>query len=352
MATRENSCSYGDRAESRAEKVEPIKRETRLLLVFLLLAIALRLLRLGFQPLWWDEGYSVWFATQPLAQMLALTAQDIHPPLYYALLHGWTLLLGTSPAVLRLLSVVVGTLTIPFIYLAARRMLARRAALLATLLLTINPLHVYYSQEVRMYGLVALLGTGILAAAWRVFEQGSRGPEERSAGVWGVWGWFRLPSSVTPTPPYPHTPPHRRTSARLHPPRHRRALHPVLRGLPANRLDALRDLALATKPSRRCRRGWVLRWSSRCSTCRGCSMPGRSWCSTSAKRWWRTRTGRLARSLTSDAICPPSLWDTGRPARGLVAGRVGAARAAAVGWILSHEDEYGRSVHGSDGVWE
>ena len=49
-------------------------------------------------------------------------------------------------------------------------MLSARAALLATLLLTISPLHVYYSQEVRMYGLVALLSVGILAAAWRVFD--------------------------------------------------------------------------------------------------------------------------------------------------------------------------------------
>ena len=139
-----------------------------------LFGLGLRLAQLSFQPLWWDEGYSVWFATHPLAQMAALTAQDIHPPLYYALLHGWALLLGTSPAALRLLSVAVGVLTIPLLYWAARRMLAARAALLAALLLTINPLHVYYSQEVRMYGLVALLSVGILAAAWRVFDTETR----------------------------------------------------------------------------------------------------------------------------------------------------------------------------------
>ena len=158
------------------------KREGALLLLFLLLSTALRSFHLGFQPLWWDEGYSVWFATHLLAQMTALTAQDIHPPLYYALLHGWAALLGTGPTALRLLSVIVGVLTIPLLYWVARRMLSARAALLATFLLTINPLHVYYSQEVRMYGLVALLSVGILAAAWRVFEQRSRGAEEQRSG--------------------------------------------------------------------------------------------------------------------------------------------------------------------------
>ncbi|MEZ4556700.1 MAG: hypothetical protein R2854_09695 [Caldilineaceae bacterium] len=49
--------------------------------------MALRVLRLNWQPLWWDEGYSIYFATEPLARMLNLTAHDIHPPLYYALLH-------------------------------------------------------------------------------------------------------------------------------------------------------------------------------------------------------------------------------------------------------------------------
>lgn len=37
-------------------------------------------LRLGWQPLWWDEGYSLYFATEPLGRMAALTAHDIHPP--------------------------------------------------------------------------------------------------------------------------------------------------------------------------------------------------------------------------------------------------------------------------------
>ena len=148
-----------------------IRAGVLLLALFVLLAFALRVLRLDFQPLWWDEGYSVWFATHPLGQMAALTAQDIHPPLYYVLLHGWIGLLGAGPVSLRLLSVLFGVLAIPAIYLAGRRMLSRRAALLAAFLLAISPLHVYYSQEVRMYGLVAPLSIGVLAAAWQTMER-------------------------------------------------------------------------------------------------------------------------------------------------------------------------------------
>ncbi len=158
--------------------------ETGVLILAVVLALALRVLRLDFQPLWWDEGYSVWFATHPLGQMAALTAEDIHPPLYYALLHGWTQLVGAGPAALRLLSVVLGTLAIPAIYLAGRRLTgSRRVAALAAFLLAINPLHVFYSQEIRMYGLVALLSTGVIAAAWRIF-----GPETQRHGDAAVSG--------------------------------------------------------------------------------------------------------------------------------------------------------------------
>jgi len=131
------------------------------LLLLTLAAALLRGLWLAWQPLWWDEGYSFYFATEPIQRMVALTAEDIHPPLYYALLHGW-LLAGVDPLKGRLLSVLIGALAIPlFVWLAAELYPARkRMQWIAALLLLLNPLHLYYSQEVRMYGLAMLLGIG------------------------------------------------------------------------------------------------------------------------------------------------------------------------------------------------
>ena len=150
-----------------------------------LLALLLRLARLGFQPLWWDEGWSLYFATSDPAAMLRLTAVDIHPPLYYLLLHLWISLFGPSPTSVRLLSVLIGVAAVPLIYLVGRRLfdrqvlayqagqvpayLAGKVALLAALLLAVSPFHIYYSQEVRMYGLVTLLG---LAACYFAFRAG------------------------------------------------------------------------------------------------------------------------------------------------------------------------------------
>lgn len=140
------------------------------LAVLTLLALGVRALRLGWQPLWWDEGYSIYFATEPLPRMLWLTARDIHPPLYYGLLHGWfALLASTRPETARLLSVLCGVAAVPLLAWLARLMRPDRpaVALWAALLLALSPLHLFYSQEVRMYGLALVFTLLATIAFWR-----------------------------------------------------------------------------------------------------------------------------------------------------------------------------------------
>src|SRR5262245_17152829 len=131
---------------------------SRLALIgIVLLAALLRLVQLNFQPLWWDEGYSVFFATRDVGTLLARTALDIHPPLYYLLLQAWSQAAGTGDVALRLLSVVIGVAIVPLAYAVAHTLLNRRVALVTAFLVAISPLLIYYSQELRMYGLVTLL---------------------------------------------------------------------------------------------------------------------------------------------------------------------------------------------------
>jgi 4-amino-4-deoxy-L-arabinose transferase-like glycosyltransferase len=135
------------------------KRMSRLGLAVLLilLAFGLRLQRLSFQPLWGDEGWSFYFASTSLADMVRLTAVDIHPPLYYALLGGWLQVAGSMPEAARFLSVVIGTLLTALAYRTAVRLFDRTAGLAAAAVVALAPFAIFYSQEVRMYGLVTLL---------------------------------------------------------------------------------------------------------------------------------------------------------------------------------------------------
>jgi len=146
-------------------------------LFFTLAGFGLRVQRLSFQPLWGDEGWSIYFATQSVPQLLALTAVDIHPPFYYLLLKLWLAVAGMGPEMARFLSVMAGTLLIPALAALAARLADWRAGVLAAAVTAVAPLAVYYSQEVRMYGLVTLLGA--LSVYFFVRDAGHR---HRSAG--------------------------------------------------------------------------------------------------------------------------------------------------------------------------
>lgn len=145
------------RAVKRRAGAQAAKGELRIvgpalvLLAILLLGYGLRIYRLGEQNIWWDEGHAIWAARQSLPELTQITARDVHPPLYLWLLHGWMRLVGESEFAVRYLSLVGGMLTVALCYVVARRLVGRRAALLAMLLLATARFHIWWSQEARMY---------------------------------------------------------------------------------------------------------------------------------------------------------------------------------------------------------
>jgi len=93
--------------------------------------------------------------------------------LYYGLLHFW-IKLSESEVVVRSLSVVAGSLTVPVIYALGRRMFGTRAGLISALLLATNAFHIRFSQEARAYTLVVLLTSLSSLFFIRAIERQSR----------------------------------------------------------------------------------------------------------------------------------------------------------------------------------
>ncbi|MBU0490858.1 MAG: glycosyltransferase family 39 protein [Chloroflexi bacterium] len=134
-----------------------------LLVCILLLALGLRFYRLDAQSYWSDEGASVTLALGPLADIAPKSAADIHPPLYYYLLWGWVRLFGPGEFATRALSALAGTLLVALTFAVGRRTMGTISALVGTFLCAISPLLIHYSQETRMYELMALWG---VLSAW------------------------------------------------------------------------------------------------------------------------------------------------------------------------------------------
>lgn len=150
------------------------------LAVVLLAGAILRLARLGYFSLWYDEAASLYlgqFLTEPLA--LFDSARNTEAPLNALITGLWerlVLALGlTDPldaghdALLRLLPCAFGIANIALVYGLTRRLFqCRRSALIAACLFALSPFQIYYAQELRIYSIyvtLALLATGCMVGA-------------------------------------------------------------------------------------------------------------------------------------------------------------------------------------------
>lgn len=126
------------------------------LLPILALAALVRFYDLTAAAVWGDEGSSLLMSHYSVAEIWVHAAHDVHPPLYFVLLHGWIALFGDGIFSIRCLSALPGIATVWLGVWLVDLIATRRAALLAGLLLALLPTAVRYSQEVRMYSLLGL----------------------------------------------------------------------------------------------------------------------------------------------------------------------------------------------------
>ena len=127
--------------------------------------------------LWWDESLSWYRALQDLPTILSNTiliqnvvTHDLHPPLYFVLLHFAVLLIGTTEFALRFASTCANVLTLAMLYPLARLLFGARSKPLGMLTVffgALSPFYVWYSQEARPYALVLLCSVFTLYALLR-----------------------------------------------------------------------------------------------------------------------------------------------------------------------------------------
>lgn len=154
--------------------------------LILLVAIVFAFVGLGRSNYWADELFTVFVigGDDGLAGVWRRALTDVHPPLYYMLLHGWSLLGGLSEAWLRLPSAVCAVLAL----LLTARVLWRRfspAALgYALALASLSTFWFEQSQNARSYGLSILISAGLLGLALWLREHAP----SRARLPWGAMG--------------------------------------------------------------------------------------------------------------------------------------------------------------------
>ena len=132
-----------------------------LLRTTVLLAFVLRCHRLGEVSYWFDESFCWKMTTFSWGDLVGRVALDNHPPLYFIILKAWIGAFGSSPIVLRGLSVLSGLATIVGGYCLVsqlerdrrpdRPQSAQITGLLAAAGLALAPMQIEWSQQLRMY---------------------------------------------------------------------------------------------------------------------------------------------------------------------------------------------------------
>ncbi|MDQ6839135.1 MAG: glycosyltransferase family 39 protein [Actinomycetota bacterium] len=171
------------RPPARAQDQVPIadRHRHRGSLVVALVVVAVVSLVLHFwssSPLWLDEAQSVAIARLPLhgaaTTMWTGLRQDGSPPLYYLLLHFWTLAFGDGARAVRALSGAMSVASFPLLWLLGRRVAGTRVVTASVLLFATSPFAVRFATETRMYSLLVLLAILGGLALHRALTDGPR----------------------------------------------------------------------------------------------------------------------------------------------------------------------------------
>jgi Dolichyl-phosphate-mannose-protein mannosyltransferase len=156
----------------------------------MLLAAALRLSTLDLQSFWYDEAFtpvhvlhaSLW------ATLRSVAHTENTPPLWYLIAWADARVLGSGEIALRLPSALAGIATVPVAWAIGCELAGRRAAIACAVLVAVNPLFVWYSQEARAYGLFVLTG----ALAMLCFLRAMRAPTRARMAAFALSGSLAL----------------------------------------------------------------------------------------------------------------------------------------------------------------
>jgi mannosyltransferase len=174
-------------------------------ILIVVIAAVLRLHGLGAQSVWLDEAVSWYQAKDSFVELLRRTAEDNYPPLHNLSLFMTIKLLGDSEWSLRLPSVIFAVLNITAVYWLATMTLGRTAGLIGAFLLALSPFHITYSQEARMYSLLALTATLYAASCFYYLRAPSllRGAWVSLTGVmllyshpYGTLNWIAIATGI------------------------------------------------------------------------------------------------------------------------------------------------------------
>lgn len=124
--------------------------------------------------LWFDEAYSIAISSKSIKEIWTIGAQDVHPILYYLILHFVLQVSNNNIIVAKLFSIIPIIILGILGYTHIRKDFGERIGLLFTFFSFFSPLIISYVGEIRMYTLGLLLVTITFIYAYRILKNDVR----------------------------------------------------------------------------------------------------------------------------------------------------------------------------------
>lgn len=165
-------------SELDSSRMPRIRRVDWLVIAITLIGAAIRIGNVAFveQSFSLDESHTIYVNSLSIDKWWGfITSDAAHPPLFPAILKGWTWVAGDGRIALRIPSIAFGILAIPAIFSLGQELFGRRSAAVAASLAAISELLLFWSGVVRTYAL--LIWISVVSTIWfiRVLKSGGQG---------------------------------------------------------------------------------------------------------------------------------------------------------------------------------
>lgn len=141
--------------------------------------------------IWFDESYSVGISSHNVGDIWSIGSNDVHPVLYYIILHFIGLFTNNSILAYRLFSSICVIIISILGFTHIRKDFGEKAGFIFSFLILFMPVVLAYSGEIRMYTLAMLFVTVMAIYAYRIYKGGI------SNKNWIIFSIFSLASCYT-----------------------------------------------------------------------------------------------------------------------------------------------------------
>ena len=141
-----------------------LNKTTGILLLILLFALCLRVINLYSYDLWFDEIWTDMFSSQfhdrsaelfhKSSNELLLDKMKSEPPssFYYFFIYFYSKIFSSGKA-LRIISVIFSMCSLLVFFRVCLLFFDRKTSIYALLIMALNPFHIWYAQEARVYAM-------------------------------------------------------------------------------------------------------------------------------------------------------------------------------------------------------